>query len=156
MAEFVRAHYWSRNAVGQEFKPVWPLNVALSKGNVSAQNVWRTVQQLLCSSELFSLILQSLTSMSSAKGNRIRIHVSLLSWAWWYHGVFVLKSLFGKCFQWYGWFLPYRGPTPRNGQLGFPRWSRTLRTCLYEQVTISINSCIDITSLGHCSKVCFS
>lgn len=27
--------------------------------------------------------------------------MSLLSWAWWYHGVLVLESLFRKCFQWY-------------------------------------------------------
>jgi len=29
------------------------------------------------------------------------INMSLLSWAWWHHGVFVLGSLFKKCFQWY-------------------------------------------------------
>lgn len=30
-----------------------------------------------------------------------RIHVDLLSWAGWYHGVLFLESLFRECFQWY-------------------------------------------------------
>jgi len=66
-----RAHYWSHNAVGQEFEPVWPLNVALSKRQCfrtkCAKNNSELQSKLLCSSELFSLTLQSLTSISSAK-----------------------------------------------------------------------------------------
>ena len=65
MAEFARVHYWSRNAVGQEFEPVWSLNVALSKKAMfphkMCEEQFKASEQLLCSSELFSLILQSRT-----------------------------------------------------------------------------------------------